>query len=145
MFRDHEKPLFQLSGMAIGDGLVSPRTQVQNHAQTAFVFGLITEEEYQEAVQMQNEVVSAIDSGEWMRAATRRTELLDYLESVGGTATLLDVRRDSPYDGDHLVQTFLNQEWVKTIFGVRPDVRFYDCNPNIDLGKHVLSGCFESV
>ncbi|EFJ20895.1 serine carboxypeptidase-like enzyme, partial [Selaginella moellendorffii] len=121
----------QLSGVAIGNGLIHPRTQVQMHAEVAFCFGLLDKQQSQYVQELAREVVELIDREDWLAAHEQRTYLCKWIETTSGIPTLLDVRRSSRYhrreDGTDYLAEFLNLPHVRTSLKVDPTALNFAC------------------
>ncbi|CAI8616735.1 unnamed protein product [Vicia faba] len=112
-----------LAGLAIGDGLTDPVTQVVTHAANAYYVGLINEKQKNELEKAQLEVVRLVERGNWSEATDARNNALSLLRSMTGLATLYDYSRKIPYEDD-LVEKFLNIAEVKQALGVNVDESF---------------------
>ncbi|KAK9811811.1 hypothetical protein WJX72_010540 [[Myrmecia] bisecta] len=133
-------PVFCLAGLAIGNGLTDPFRQVTTHADTAFYMGLIDEQQRLEAMAQQLEIVQLIVDEDWKTAHERREELLEFISTSGGLATLLDMRRARDYDADQAVDRYLNLAEVKDALGVSKDLVFEGCSEHVGqvLGPDVM-------
>ncbi|XP_058735391.1 serine carboxypeptidase-like 50 [Vicia villosa] len=112
-----------LAGLAIGDGLTDPVTQVVTHAANAYYVGLINEKQKNELEKAQLEAVRLVERGNWSEATDARNNALSWLSSMTGLATLYDYSRKVPYEDD-LVEKFLNIAEVKKALGVNVDESF---------------------
>ncbi|CAI8603650.1 unnamed protein product [Vicia faba] len=77
-------------GLAIGDGLTDPITQVVTHAANAYYVGLINKKQKNELEKAQLEVVRLVERGNWSEATDARNNALSLLCSMTGLATLFD-------------------------------------------------------
>ncbi|XP_015960139.1 serine carboxypeptidase-like 50 [Arachis duranensis] len=107
-----------LAGLAIGDGLTDPVTQVVTHAVNAYYIGLINERQRNELEKDQLEAVRLAQIGNWSAATDARNVVLRKLRNVTGLATLFDYTRKKPY-GDDVVDKFLNNVEAKKALGVK--------------------------
>lgn len=112
-----------LAGLAIGDGLTDPVTQVVTHAANAYYVGLINERQKNELEKSQLEAVGLVHKGNWSEATDARNNVLSLLRNMTGLATLYDYSRKVPYEDD-LVGQFLNIAEVKKALGVNVDESF---------------------
>lgn len=119
--KDSEK--VNLAGVAIGDGLTDPITQVVTHAANAYYSGLINERQKNELEKAQLEAVRLVLIGNWGEATHARSHVLNMLQNMTGLATLYDYARKIPYEDD-LVAQFLNIAEVKKALGVKVDESF---------------------
>ncbi len=97
-----------LAGIAIGNGLTDPVTQVATHAMNAYYSGLINERQRNELEKAQWEAVKLTKMGNWKEATNARIRVLDMLQSMTGLATLNDYSKKVPYNTE-LLSTFLQK------------------------------------
>jgi vitellogenic carboxypeptidase-like protein len=116
-----------LAGLAIGDGLTDPVTQVVTHAANAYYVGLINERQKRELEKAQLEAVSLVHKGNWSEAADARNNALRLLSNMTGLATLYDYSRKVPYEDD-LVEKFLSIAEVKKALGVNESFVYEVCS-----------------
>ncbi|KEH30863.1 serine carboxypeptidase-like protein [Medicago truncatula] len=112
-----------LAGLAIGDGLTDPVTQVVTHAVNAYYVGLINERQKNELEKAQLEAVDLVHKGNWSEATDARNHALRLLRNMTGLATLYDYSRKVLYEDD-LVEKFLNIAEVKKALGVNVNESF---------------------
>jgi vitellogenic carboxypeptidase-like protein len=112
-----------LAGVAIGNGLTDPVTQMVTHADNAYYAGLINERQKNELEKLQLEAVELVERRNWSEATDARSRVLDLLQNMTGFATLYDYSRKVPYE-DWLVAQFLNIAEVKKALGVNVDESF---------------------
>ncbi|KAG5023563.1 hypothetical protein JHK82_019465 [Glycine max] len=112
-----------LAGVAIGDGLTDPETQVATHALNAYYVGLINERQKNELEKAQLEAVHLTRMGNWSAATDASLEVLNILQNMTGLATLYDYTRKAPYEED-IVERFLNIGEVKKALGVNESFAF---------------------
>ena len=79
-----EKPngKVNLKGLAIGNGLTDPVTQVQTHAVNVYYSGLVNAKQRVELQKAQEISVALVKSQKWREAADARTELLTLLSNM---------------------------------------------------------------
>ncbi|XP_052203634.1 serine carboxypeptidase-like 50 [Diospyros lotus] len=116
-----------LAGVAIGNGLTDPVSQVATHAANAYFSGLVNEKQKTLLESLQNEAVELTKKGNWSNATDARTNVLEMLQSMTGLATLYDFRRQTPYETS-LVTEFLQQPEVKRLFGVNESIVYEECS-----------------
>ncbi|AAF31022.1 Serine carboxypeptidase-like 50 [Arabidopsis thaliana] len=128
-----EKPngKVNLKGLAIGNGLTDPVTQVQTHAVNVYYSGLVNAKQRVELQKAQEISVALVKSQKWREAADARTELLTLLSNMTGLATLYNTARAIPYRTD-LVVDLLNQREAKRVLGVSETVRFEECSDEVE-------------
>ena len=116
-----------LAGIAIGNGLTDPVTQVATHAMNAYYSGLINERQRNELEKAQWEAVKLTKMGNWKEATNARIRVLDMLQSMTGLATLNDYSKKVPYNTE-LLSTFLQKEEVKKALGVNESMVYELCS-----------------
>ncbi|KFK43762.1 hypothetical protein AALP_AA1G169400 [Arabis alpina] len=128
-----EKPngKVNLKGLAIGNGLTDPVTQLQTHAVNVYYSGLVNAKQRKELEKAQEISVALVKSQKWREAADARTELLTLLGNMTGLATLYNTARAIPYRTD-LVVDLLNQRETKLVLGVNETMRFEDCSDEVE-------------
>jgi vitellogenic carboxypeptidase-like protein len=112
-----------LAGVAIGNGLTDPVTQMVTHADNAYYVGLINERQKNELLKAQLEAVELVERRNWSEATDARNRVLNLLQNMTGLATLYDYSRKIPYE-DYLVAKFLNIDEVKKALKVNVDESF---------------------
>lgn len=116
-----------LKGVAIGDGLTDPITQVATHADSAYFLGLVNERQKRELEEAQMEAVELVKRGNWSEATNARTKVLSKLENMTGLATLYDFTKKIPYQTSSAAR-FLNIAEVKKALGVNESMVFEECS-----------------
>ncbi|KAJ8769272.1 hypothetical protein K2173_002201 [Erythroxylum novogranatense] len=116
-----------LKGVAIGNGLTDPVTQVKVHADNLYYSGFINEKQKFELEAAQWKVVKLIEMGLWSEATDARREVLHKIETMTGLATLLDYTRMVPY-GTDFVTKFLRSEEIKKAIGANASIDFESCS-----------------
>ncbi|XP_020222785.1 serine carboxypeptidase-like 50 [Cajanus cajan] len=124
-----------LAGVAIGDGLTDPETQVATHALNAYYVGLINERQKNVLEKAQLEAVRLTQLGNWSEATDARSKVLTMLEDMTGLATLYDYTRKVPYRED-LVEKFLNIAEVKKALGVNESFVYEVCSDVVGAALH---------
>ncbi|KAL9254946.1 Serine carboxypeptidase-like 50-like protein [Drosera capensis] len=124
-----------LAGLAIGDGLTDPRTQVMTYADQGYYLGLINEKQRTQLELAQREAVRLVDRGLWVEATNARNHVLHMLQNMTGLATLYDLRRKIPYQDD-LVGELLNNAGVKAVLGASPSIVWDSCNDVVGDALH---------
>ncbi|GFP85263.1 serine carboxypeptidase-like 50 [Phtheirospermum japonicum] len=116
-----------LAGIAIGNGLTDPETQVATHAVNAYNLGLINEKQKTHLEKLQSEAVGFVRNGRWGEATDARSRVLKTLINMTGLATLYDFRRLIPYQDD-VVAKFLNNLEIKKALGANESLVFEVCS-----------------
>ncbi|KAF5451024.1 hypothetical protein F2P56_031327 [Juglans regia] len=124
-----------LGGVAIGNGLTDPMTQVATHAANAYHSGLINERQTSELEKAQREVVKLTKMGKWKEATDARTQVLLMLQRMTGLATLHDFSKKVPYETE-MVFAFLRKEEVKKALGVKESMAYDVCSDDVAAALH---------
>ncbi|XP_023764075.2 serine carboxypeptidase-like 50 [Lactuca sativa] len=124
-----------LYGLAIGNGLTHPETQVATHALHNYNLGLINEKQKTQMEKLQIKAIELTKAGNWSDATGARNNVLGFLESITGLATLYDFRRQSPYRSDW-VEEFLKNPEVKKALGVNESMVFEECSDVVGAALH---------
>ncbi|KAF8369271.1 hypothetical protein HHK36_032720 [Tetracentron sinense] len=124
-----------LGGVAIGNGLTDPSTQVATHAVTAYFSGLINEKQKIQLEEIQAEAVRLTQEGKWSEATDARTGVLNLLQNMTGLATLYDLRKKRPYETDP-VSVFLQKEEVQKALGVKKSMIWEECSDIVGAALH---------
>ncbi|RWR89078.1 Peptidase S10 [Cinnamomum micranthum f. kanehirae] len=124
-----------LQGVAIGNGLTHPVTQVATNAETAYYSGLINAKQKSELEELQVEVVRLIREGNWSEATNAKNRVLLWLENATGLATLYDLTKKKPYQ-TQIVSVLLNKEEVKEALGVAKDMVWVECSDVVGSALH---------
>ncbi|KAL5723943.1 hypothetical protein ACHQM5_007273 [Ranunculus cassubicifolius] len=124
-----------LKGVAIGNGLTGPITQVPTHAVTAYYLGLINKKQTNQLEELQSKAVELIKEENWSNATDARNTVLDTLQNMTGLATLYDLRRTKPYES-YLVGQFLNHVEIKKTLGVPSAINWEECSDVVGEALH---------
>ncbi|KAL3501878.1 hypothetical protein ACH5RR_036327 [Cinchona calisaya] len=116
-----------LGGVAIGNGLTDPVTQVATHALNAYYSGLVNDKQRKVLESLQKEAIELTQNGNWSEATDARNRVLRTLQNMTGLATLYDFRRLVPYQ-DELVAEFLANVEVKKALGAKENIVFETCS-----------------
>lgn len=85
-----------LAGLAIGNGLIDPITQVATLAMSAYFSGLVNEKQKTLLEKLQDEAIGLAKIRNWSEATNARSKVLNLLQNMTGFATLYDFRRSIP-------------------------------------------------
>ncbi|CAH9140457.1 unnamed protein product [Cuscuta epithymum] len=135
-----------LAGVAIGNGLTHPIAQVATHAINAYNIGLINDKQRTELEKLQEVAVALTEAGNWSEATSARSNVLARLQNMTGLATLLDFRRQIPYE-DAMVADFLNNKEMKRLLKAKEDITFETCSEEVDqaLTSDIMKSAREMV
>lgn len=131
-----------LEGVAIGNGLTDPITQVATHALNAYYSGFVNDKQKKVLEDLQKEAVELTQNRNWSEATNARNRVLHELEQMTGLATLYDFRRLIPYQ-DELVAEFLANLEVRKALGVKENIVFEVCSNAV--GKILHADVMKSV
>ncbi|KAI3714347.1 hypothetical protein L1987_72945 [Smallanthus sonchifolius] len=124
-----------LVGLAIGNGLTDPTTQVGTHAVHTYNLGLINDKQKTEMEKLQTAAIELAKAGNWSDAADARNKVWYYLQAITGLATLYDFTRQSPYNSNW-VQELLKDPEVKKALGVNESMVFEGCSGVVGAALH---------
>ncbi|KAK2635582.1 hypothetical protein Ddye_030374 [Dipteronia dyeriana] len=116
-----------LQGVAIGNGLTDPVTQVATHAVNTYYSGLVNEKQKSELEKAQLEAIKLVKMGSWSEATNARREVLKMLQTMTGLATLYDFSKRVPYQ-TILVTKLLRIDEVKRALGANESIVFDECS-----------------
>ncbi|KMT08095.1 hypothetical protein BVRB_6g143470 [Beta vulgaris subsp. vulgaris] len=121
-----ESERVNLAGVAIGNGLTDPITQVMTHGSNAYFSGLVNEKQKTQLEESQRKVVKLVMENKWSEATDARSQVLDMLQNMTGLATLYDMTRKIPYES--FVERFLSKMEVKKALGVENSTVWEECS-----------------
>ncbi|XVE85407.1 hypothetical protein DITRI_Ditri17bG0088800 [Diplodiscus trichospermus] len=124
-----------LRGVAIGDGLTDPITQVATHAVNSYYSGLINERQKGKLEEAQREAVELVKIGNWSEATNARNKVLNMLQNMTGLATLYDFTKKKPYQTSFATK-FLNIAEVKKALGVNQSMVYEECSDVVGAALH---------
>ncbi|XP_065857608.1 serine carboxypeptidase-like 50 [Euphorbia lathyris] len=124
-----------LKGVAIGNGLTDPITQVKTHAASAYYSGLINERQKCQIEEAQWKAGEMVKLKKWKEATNARNEVLDMLQNMTGLATLYDYTKKVPYKTS-LVTKLLQSVEVKKAIGANESIIFEDCSDVVGDALH---------
>lgn len=136
--RNSKLPISQrvnLGGVAIGNGLTDPVTQVATHALNAYYSGLINEEQKGELEKAQSVAVRLTRMGNWSVATDARSHVLRLLQNMTGLATLYDFSRKVHYRTEWVTRLLQSKE-AKLALGARESIEFDECSNEVESALH---------
>lgn len=116
-----------LQGVAIGNGLTDPSTQVHTDAITAYYIGLINEKQKVEVQILESEAALLAKNGKYRKATEARTKVLNTLQNMTGLPTLYDYTRVTSYETP-LVDKLLNNVELKRAMKAKDSIKFARCS-----------------
>nr|XP_023913938.1 serine carboxypeptidase-like 50 [Quercus suber]POF08744.1 serine carboxypeptidase-like 50 [Quercus suber] len=121
-----------LGGVAIGNGLTDPITQVATHA---YYSGLINERQKSVLEKAQWEAIKLTKMRKWRLATNARSEVLRMLQGMTGLATLHDFSKKAHYKTE-MVFAFLRKKEVRKALGLNTS-KIYDlCSNDVATALH---------
>ncbi|EFA81762.1 peptidase S10 family protein [Heterostelium album PN500] len=124
-----------LAGIAVGDGLCDPVTQVTQYANLAFYMGLADLGQQNTMSIYQDKIIQAILSEQWMEANDLFTDLIngppDYFQNITGEPDYYDIRKtvEPTYGGNF--EAFVNSSMVRNLLHVGNN--YFQDNNNVYL------------
>ncbi|MED6137667.1 hypothetical protein PIB30_067044, partial [Stylosanthes scabra] len=126
-----------LVGVAIGDGMIEPVTQLGTVPANAYYLGLINEKQKNELEKDQLEVVKLTETLQWGKATDAGGRLTAKLQNMTGLATLYGYPwKDQPYHYQDWVTQFLNIAEVKKALGVNESQVFKASSIEVGAALH---------
>ncbi|KAJ9549087.1 hypothetical protein OSB04_021630 [Centaurea solstitialis] len=125
-----------LHGLAIGNGLVDPETQVGTHALQSYNLGLINEKQKTQLEKLQSEAIQLTKAGNWSDATDARDNVLSFLQKATGLANLFDFRTDLDPSESYLVVELLKSPEVKRELGVDESMVYEMCSDVVRAALH---------
>ncbi|KAJ3040219.1 hypothetical protein HDV00_011316 [Rhizophlyctis rosea] len=113
-----------LKGLAIGDGLTDPPSQIRVHPMLALSYGIVTP--YQ-AEGLKTYVDAALRNAtrqNWYNATQSRDSMFDYFGNVTGGINTYDIRLGHNPVNRTILYTFLNKTEIKVAVNLGPDAMF---------------------
>ncbi|KAJ3194807.1 hypothetical protein HK101_001868 [Irineochytrium annulatum] len=97
--------LIPLRGVAIGNGLTDPSSQVLLHAPQALALGLVSKKQSEKMMEAAKSAVSLAGEGRWRDAASERERIFDLFKNFTGGINWYDVRKgDVPNDWSDMIK-----------------------------------------
>ncbi|KAF9351851.1 hypothetical protein BGX26_010217 [Mortierella sp. AD094] len=116
--------IFPLKGIALGNSLTDPITQVQIHADHAYFMGLITHSQSEAMRALQDQAVEEAHKGRFLESNKRRVGVFDLFKNATGSLNWYDIRKGSVPNDWSRMEAFMNLDEVKNslnIFGPRTE------------------------
>eukprot|EP00842_Homolaphlyctis_polyrhiza_P003845 jgi/Hompol1/4461/HPOL_003639-RA len=96
-------PAIPLKGIAIGNGLTDPITQVSSHAPLALAMGLVSRTQAATLQDLTDASVGYLCRGDLLNALASRLRMYDLFQTFTGSINWYDIRKsDTPNDWSHM-------------------------------------------
>ncbi|ORZ17548.1 Alpha/Beta hydrolase protein [Lobosporangium transversale] len=121
--------LFPLKGIALGNSLTDPISQVQVHADHAYYMGLITKKQADKMRSLQDQSVLAAKQGRFLDSNQHRLHVFDLFRNATGGLNMYDIRKGSVPNNWSVMESFMNLPSVKdtlNVFGRAKTLFFKD-------------------
>ncbi|KAJ3334382.1 hypothetical protein HDU76_000075 [Blyttiomyces sp. JEL0837] len=114
-----------LAGIAIGNGLTDPVSQIRQHAPLALALGLISPSQATQMAEMASESITLAKQKQWRKAGSVRAELFEMFKNFTGGVNWYDVRKGEVATDWRFMAGFLGRGDVKRAINVERWVRFW--------------------
>ncbi|CAO3573834.1 unnamed protein product [Mortierella alpina] len=121
---DSDRLIIQLKGIALGNSLTDPVSQVQIHADHAYYLGLVTRTQASQMRKLQDLSAEEAYQGRFMAAYHYRQDLFDIFKNATGGVNWYDIRKGDISNDWSRMEAFMNLPTVKdalNVFGPRLD------------------------
>ncbi|KAJ3190137.1 hypothetical protein HDU85_000428 [Gaertneriomyces sp. JEL0708] len=107
-----------LKGLAIGDGLTDPISQIKAHAPLALAMGFVSVEQANSMTDVAEKARDLIRQQKWIEANTVRQSLFEYFTNVTGGVNWYDIRKGSTLNNHDSLNAFLSRVDVRRALNV---------------------------
>ncbi|KAK3821588.1 MAG: Alpha/Beta hydrolase protein [Benniella sp.] len=114
--------VFPLKGIAMGNGLSDPVSQIQVHADQCYYAGVITKAHADQMRALQDIAVKEVEAGRFLAANQYRLGMFDVFRNATGGLNWYDIRKGSVPNDWTTMELFVNSDPVKdalNVFGPR--------------------------
>jgi vitellogenic carboxypeptidase-like protein len=124
------KSIIPLKGIAIGNGLTDPITQVKTQGPLGLALGLISVNDAEKMNILANASINFMCNQDWQNALEARLHIFDIFTHASGGINYYDIRKgNNPYDRKVMKEFFSNSK-VKRAINVHEDAVF-GTDPNV--------------
>ncbi|KAI9345276.1 Alpha/Beta hydrolase protein [Obelidium mucronatum] len=113
-----------LRGIAIGNGLTDPPSQVLSHAPLALAVGLVSKKQAEVLDFHANDAIQKAERKEWHAATLARNEIFAAFKNFTGNINPYDIRKGSVQNSWADMETLLNLDAVKQALNVPLHLKF---------------------
>jgi vitellogenic carboxypeptidase-like protein len=119
------KPILPLRGIAVGNGLTDPITQVKSNSVFALALGLVSKHDAEVMDKFADLAISKICEQKWEEALEARENIFSIFDRVSGGINHYDIRRgNKPYKRTEMYK-FLDSEDVKESLNIPKKLKFH--------------------
>ena len=137
----NNKIIFPLKGLAIGNGLVDPITQIKYHSTLALSVGLVGTQDANLMDKYANLASHYICSKEWIKSEEARIDLFQIFQRASGSTNYYDFRlKNIAYDRGAM-NSFLNSNQVKSALHIPNNVNY---SSDILVGRNLRDDVMKS-
>ncbi|KAG0309872.1 hypothetical protein BGZ98_003415 [Dissophora globulifera] len=114
--------IFPLKGIALGNSLTDPVSQVQIHADHAYYMGLVTRAQADQMRVMQDRSVQEAEKGRFLESNRRRLDIFEVFKNATGGLNWYDIRKGDIANDWSRMEEFMNLAHIKdalNVFGPR--------------------------
>ncbi|KAG0338042.1 hypothetical protein BG000_004630 [Podila horticola] len=113
---------YPLKGIALGNTLTDPVSQVQIHADHAYFLGLVTRKQAEHMRAIQDKAVEEAEKGRFLASNAQRIAIFDAFKNATGGLNWYDIRKGSIPNDWSQMEKFMNLKEIKdslNVFGPR--------------------------
>ncbi|KAI1295964.1 hypothetical protein EDD11_007684 [Mortierella claussenii] len=118
----HQSIYFPLKGIALGNSLTDPISQVQVHADHAYFLGLISRTQADKMRLLQDRAAMEALNGRFLESNQYRQQIFELFKNCTGSLNWYDVRKGQVPNDWSRMETFMNLDHIKdalNVFGPR--------------------------
>ncbi|KAF9427399.1 hypothetical protein BGZ76_002359 [Entomortierella beljakovae] len=119
---DPTQIIFPLKGIALGNSLTDPISQIQVHADHAYYMGLVTFKQSEQMRLLQDKSIEEAHNGRFLESNKYRLDVFDLFKNSTGSLNWYDIRKgEIPNDWSRM-EAFMNLDNIKNslnVFGPR--------------------------
>ncbi|KAF9303941.1 hypothetical protein BGZ74_002705 [Mortierella antarctica] len=119
---DNSQDQYPLKGIALGNTLTDPVSQVQIHADHAYFLGLVTRKQADQMRALQDKAVEEAARGRFLASNAHRIAVFETFKNATGALNWYDIRKGSIPNDWSLMEKFMNLKEIKdslNVFGPR--------------------------
>ncbi|CAG8510515.1 3430_t:CDS:10 [Paraglomus occultum] len=132
--------IIPLAGVAVGNGLTDPESQVKIHGQHAYQLGLISSDDSYVLFRYAAQTIAQIKRRDFIGAVNTRNKLFQYFANVTGHVNIYDVRKLDVQNDWSLMETIMQSKHMKQALNVGHRTYFKDTHV-----IRLLQACFGDI